>query len=219
MNWQPVLDSVPELLTATGLTCLLTVAIVGLSTIPAIPLGILRSRGGTASRLIGVFSWAMRATPALVILYIVFYGLPSAGFIMSALATAILGLGVQASAYNLEIVNGGIRSIDYRQRDSVRALGIGPIRGWFHILLPQALPSAIPPYISNAMVILKGTSLASVITVQELTGETNILINQFNEPIALLITSGLIYLVLATVLTILQAFLEARSRFAPGGRL
>jgi His/Glu/Gln/Arg/opine family amino acid ABC transporter permease subunit len=219
MNWQPVLDSVPQLLAATGLTCLLTVAIVGLSTIPAIPLGIVRSSNGRVSRVIGVFSWAMRAMPALVLLYLVFYGLPSVGFIMSALATAILGLSVQATAYNLEIFNGGIRSIDHRQRDSVRALGIGPVRSWFHILLPQALPSAIPPYISNAMIILKGTSLASVITVQELTGKTNILINHFNEPIALLITSGVIYLLLATLLTIVQSVLEAKSTFAPGGRL
>lgn len=218
MNWDPVLESVPELLAAVGLTCLLTVAVVGLSTIPAIPLGILRSSNGPLSRVIGFFSWTMRATPALVLLYLVFYGLPSAGFILPALITAILGLSVQATAYNLEIFNGGIRSIDYRQRDSVRALGIGPVRAWFHILLPQALPSAIPPYISNSMIVLKGTSLASVITVQELTGQTNILINRFNEPIALLITSAVIYLVLATVLTIVQAIWESKSTFAAGGR-
>lgn len=218
MNWDPVLQSGPELLAAIGLTCLLTVAVVGLSTIPAIPLGILRSSDGPISRVIGLFSWVMRATPALVLLYLVFYGLPSAGFVLPALVTAILGLSVQAAAYNLEIFNGSIRSIDYRQRDSVRALGIGPIRAWFHILFPQALPSAVPPYISNSIIVLKGTSLASVITVQELTGETNILINRFNEPIALLITSGAIYLLLSTVLTIVQAIWESKSAFAPKGR-
>lgn len=219
MNWEPVLLSVPELLAAAGLTCLLTVSIVALSTVPAIPLGILRSGKGVASRLIGAFSWTMRAIPALVLVYVVFYGLPSVGIIFAALGTAIVGLSIQATAYNLEIFNGGIRSIDYRQRDSVRALGISPGRAWVHVLIPQALPAAIPPYIGNALVILKGTSLASVITVQELTGTTNILINRFNQPIPLLITSAVIYLALATILTVVQAFWEKKASFAKSGVL
>lgn len=210
MDPSVVFDNWGLLLRAAGLTALLTVAVIVISTILAFPLGILRQATGLASWLVAAFSWTMRASPTLVLLYFVFYGLPQMGFLVPAVTVAIIGLSIQATGYALEVVRGGLLAIDPRQHDAVKALGIPRFQAWRKILLPQALVALIPPYFSNTIHILQATTIASVITVSELTGETNNLIGLTYRAVPLLIFSAIIYLIFASVLTGLQAVAERR---------
>ena len=210
MDFSVVYDNLDLLIPAAGLSILLTLIVLVISTIFAFPLGILRQTQGFVAWIIAGFSWIMRASPTLVLLYFVFYGLPQIGLLVSAVAVAIIGLSVQAIGYALEVVRGGVMAVDPRQRDATKALGIPTVTAWRKILIPQALVAIIPPFFSNSIQILQATTIASVITVQELTGETNNLIGLTYRAIPLLIFSAIVYLMLASILTGLQALSERR---------
>lgn len=210
MDFSVVFDNLDLLIPAAGLSILLTLIVILISTVFAFPLGILRQTKGFVAWLIAGFSWTMRASPTLVLLYFVFYGLPQIGILVPAVAVAIIGLSVQAVGYALEVVRGGVMAIDPRQKDATKALGIPTVTAWRKILLPQALVAIIPPFFSNSILILQATTIASVITVRELTGESNNLIGLTYRAIPVLIFSAIIYLVLASILTGLQALSERR---------
>jgi len=205
-----VFDNLDLLLKATGLTVLLTFIVIVVSTVFAFPLGILRQTTGAAAWLVAGFSWTMRASPTLVLLYFVFYGLPQMGYLVPALTVAIIGLSIQSIGYALEVVRAGIMAIDPRQHDAAKALGIPKAHAWRSILLPQAFVALIPPFFNNTIHILQATTIASVITVRELTGETNNLIGLTYRAVPLLVFSAIVYLILASILTGLQALAERR---------
>jgi His/Glu/Gln/Arg/opine family amino acid ABC transporter permease subunit len=199
----------PDLMAATWLTVVLTVTTVVLSTVLGIPLAVLAISGGRVVKaVLYAYSFAMRAIPLLLILYIIYYGLPSMGIVFDALPTAIIGLVVAATAYNMEIIRAGLEAVDKGQWESSAALGIPPLRTWKDVVIPQALPFIIPPFISNAIIVLKGTSVASIITIGELTAVTNGLISMTYQAFGFLAFSALIYLALSSVLTLLQQLAE-----------
>lgn len=119
-------------------------------------------------------------------------------------------MSVTASAYNLEIFRAGIVAVPPGQFEAARALGLSETRMWRRIVLPQALPVIIPPYISNATLVLKGSSTAAVVTVPELTGVGIGLITQTLRPLETLTAVAVLYLAFNSVLTGLQAFAERR---------
>ena len=199
----------PDLMAATGLTVILTVVTVVVSTLLGVPLAILAISGGPViAPILYAYSFTMRAIPLLLILYIIYYGLPSLGIVFDALPTAIIGLVVAATAYNMEIIRAGLEAVDKGQWESAAALGIPPLRTWRDVVILQALPYIIPPFISNAIIVLKGTSVASIITIGELTAVTNGLISTTYQAFAFLAFSALVYLALSSVLTILQQLAE-----------
>lgn len=215
MDFSVVVENFWLLIEATGLTVLLTCSVIIISTALAFPLGIIRQTTRLPGRFVAGFSWTMRASPTLVLLYFAFYGLPQVGIVVPALMVAVIGLSIQSTGYALEVVRGGLLAVDPRQYDAVRALGIPSFHAWRRILLPQALVALTPPYCSNAIQILQATTVASVITVPELTGQTNNLIGLTYRAVPLLLFSAMIYLMLASVITGFQAFVE-RSYAVPG---
>jgi len=215
LDFSLVISYGPDLLAATWLTIILTVTTVVASTVLGIPLAILALSGGrVVAAILYAYSFAMRAIPLLLILYIIYYGLPSMGIVFDALPTAIIGLVVAATAYNMEIIRAGLEAVDKGQWESAAALGIPPLRTWKDIVIPQALPFIIPPYISNAIIVLKGTSVASIITIGELTAVTNGLISTTYQAFGFLAFSALVYLALSSVLTVLQQLAERRWKAA-----
>ena len=206
MDWQLLHENLPELLRASVVTVELTILTLVLSTVLALPLAILRSLPGRiVPRLIAGYSLLMRALPTLVVLFLVYYGLPSAGIRLPAFSTAAVGLILSATAYNLEIFRAGFATVDRGQMDAARALGVPAPLMWLRVVVPQALPTIMPPYISNATLILKGTSVASIITVTELTATANAIVSMTYRPMEILIGTALIYLLLSSVLTSLQS--------------
>ncbi|WP_150460863.1 amino acid ABC transporter permease [Nesterenkonia ebinurensis] len=208
MNFTVIVDNADLLLNAIWLTTLLTVVSLIISTIIGAPLAVLAERGGIPARIIAVFSWLMRAVPALVLLYLVFYGLPSFGVTVPALWTAVVALTVQAAGYQLEIIRGGLRAVSSNQYDAIKALGLPPVKAWLMVVVPQALPATIPPWFSNATNLLKATSIASVITIMEVTGSMNNLIALTFATIELLLWAAAVYIVLSSIIMGLQILAE-----------
>lgn len=213
MNLQFLYEYMPELLDAVLITVILTGVTVSVSTIIGVPLAILAIAGGrVVSVLLYIYSFTMRAVPLLLILFIIYYGLPTYGIVVDAFPTAVIGLVVAATAYNMEIIRAGLEAVDKGQWESSHALGIPPLRIWRDIVIPQALPYIIPPFISNAIIALKGTSVVSIITVRELTAVTNGLISETYRALEFMLFSALVYLLLSSILAGLQIYAEKRWR-------
>jgi polar amino acid transport system substrate-binding protein len=111
----------------------------------------------------------VRGTPLLIQLYLIFYGLPHVGVRFSPLLAAILGLGLNYSAYESENYRAGIQSIPRTQMEAALALGMTRLQALRHVIVPQAMRLVIPPVTNDFISLLKDSSLVSVITMVELT--------------------------------------------------
>jgi His/Glu/Gln/Arg/opine family amino acid ABC transporter permease subunit len=156
-----------------------------------------------------LFVWIFRGLPALVILFFAFFWL-GRELDLSPFQAAVLGLGASAGAYKAEIIRAGLLAVDRGQYEAAEALGFTKAHALRRIIIPQGLRVMIPNYMSNAILLLKATSLASVIGMIELTGRSRQLANSTFKPIEILTTAGVMYLAMTTVLVLSQEFLERR---------
>ena len=132
--------------------------------------------------------------------------------LITPLIAAVLGLGLNEAAYMAEIVRAGLQSVDPGQTQAAQALGMTRRQVFRRIVLPQALRVIIPPTGNETIGMLKTTSLVSVISLPELLYASQIIYSRTYEVIPLLLTASIWYLILTTVLTIAQSFLERRLR-------
>ena len=176
----------------------------------------------------GGYIWLFRGTPILVqLLFWFFLGtvLPRIGLgipfgpdfvswdtntLITPFAAAILGLGLNEAAYMAEIVRAGIGSVDKGQSEAAEALGMGPLTTYRRVVLPQAARMIVPPTANQTISMLKLTSLTLVIGLPELTTTAQLIYGRNFQQIPLLIVASIWYLVLTTILTIIQIRLEKR---------
>lgn len=109
-----------------------------------------------------------RGAPGLIVLYLVYFGLPQFGLTWSSFVSATIALGFTTGAYTAEIFRAGINAIPVGQREASRALGLGWIKELRLVILPQAIKVVVPPLVGFAILLFQGTSLAFVIAVPEL---------------------------------------------------
>ena len=156
------------------------------------------------------YIWLMRGTPLLLQLVFIFDALPRLGIRFGSLTTAVIGFGLNEAAFAAEFIRGGILAVNRNQSIAAASLGMGPMLTLRRIILPQAM-RAILPQISNATIsMLKGTSLASVIFVNELTFRAQQIIATNFAFFTVFIAAGLLYMMMTTVITVLQMLLERR---------
>lgn len=134
----------------------------------------------------------------------------NANTIITPLIAANLGLGLCEAAYMAEIVRSGILSVDFGQREAALAVGMTRSHAMRYIILPQALRVIVPPTGNEVIGMMKYTSLASVISVTELLTSAQLIYTRTFETIPLLIVVSIWYLVLTTVLTVVQRTIERR---------
>ena len=156
-----------------------------------------------------VYVWVFRGLPALVILVFAFFWV-GRELNLTSFQAAILGLGVSSGAYKAEIIRAGIMAVDSGQREAADALAMTRTQSMRRIILPQGIRVMIPNYVSNATLLFKSTSLATVIGLNELTGRSRQLANSTFQPIEILTAAGVIYLVVTSVLVGAQVLLERR---------
>lgn len=128
--------------------------------------------------------------------------------VVTVYGAAIVGLSVFQGAYISEIIRAGLLSVDQGQRDAARAIGLAPGWTFWRILLPQALRVIIPPLGSQAILLLQGTSLVSVIGLSDLLFSAETIYNANFQPVPLLLVATLWYLALITVMSLIQRWLE-----------
>jgi polar amino acid transport system permease protein len=159
----------PKVIEGMGVTVLLALAVVAAGLLLGTALALLRSlRIKALNALIIVFADVFRAVPALVILIIIYFALPTVGVRLSAFASAWLGLSLVLAAFAEEIVWAGILSVPRGQWEAARATGLNFSQAMRHVVLPQALRLTVAPLTNRAIVITKNTALASVLAVGEI---------------------------------------------------
>lgn len=214
MNWSVITTNYEMFLQGTLSTVILVGITMLVSVAVAIPLALIReSKYKPLAIIAAAYSWITRAIPALVFLYFSYYGLPFWGVKLNPMAAAIIGLTLSAAGYNMEFFRAGFRSISKGQIEASRALGIPRFHTLRRIIFPQALRVTVPPLFSNLTLVLKGSSLAGLVSVGELTGSANALISYTYQPIEILLVVGLIYLMLNSILVLVQRSIERRLKY------
>ncbi len=158
-----------------------------------------------------IYLTVIRGTPVLVQLLISFYCIFTAPD-TSKTFVAIMAFGINSGAYVAEIVRSGIMSIDKGQFEAGRSLGFNYIQTMFCIIIPQAFKNVLPTLSNEFIVLLKETSVAGYIGVQDLTKGGDFIRSRTFEPLFPLISVAIIYLIIVMILTWLVSKLERRLR-------
>jgi|DewCreStandDraft_2_1066082.scaffolds.fasta_scaffold04761_4 polar amino acid transport system permease protein len=174
------------------------------------------SRLAPLRALAAFYVWLMRGTPLLVQLIIIFTGLPQLGIRLTVIQSALLGFSLNEGAYLSEIIRAGILSVPRGQFDAARALGMSSATTMRVVILPQAARVIIPPLGNNFNGLLKTTSLASVISMEELLRRSQMLIQLEFRVLEIFTVTALYYLALTSVWGIVQGRIEARLERAYG---
>ena len=132
----------------------------------------------------------------------------SSNDVISSLTAAIIGLSLHEAAYSAEIVRSGILSVDSGQRDAAAALGFSRRQTFWRVILPQSMRVIIPPSGSQFISLLKGTSLVSVIAMGDLLRAVQLIYNRTYQVVPMLLVAVIWYLVVVTVLTLIQRRIE-----------
>jgi His/Glu/Gln/Arg/opine family amino acid ABC transporter permease subunit len=211
MNWSIVTDNASVFVEGTLLTIAISVSTIVLSVLLAFPLAVMRDLPIAPLRAaVATYSWLTRAIPALTLLFLAYYGLPQFGIYLDPVPAAILGLTVSAAGYNMEYIRAGILAVPATQYEACKSLGLPLIMTLRRVIIPQAMRTILPPLTSNLTLLVKGSSLASLVAVTELTGEGMALISFTYQPVPILITVAAIYLALNTVVVSIQVAVERR---------
>jgi len=160
--------------------------------------------------VISAYEKFFRAVPALVLLFLFFFGSSYFGFNLSPFLSAVLALGFRSSAYQSQIFRGAIQSVDEGQMMAARSLGMSKVQTIKSIILPQAIRLAIPPWSNEYSSVLKDTSLAYAVGVVELVREGRYIIVRTFEPMLIYITIALLYFILTYAGNKLLALLEKK---------
>ncbi|ABF14050.1 amino acid ABC transporter permease [Candidatus Palibaumannia cicadellinicola] len=155
------------------------------------------------------YVWVIRGTPLLVQLFLIFYGLPSAGITLDAFPAALIGFTLNIGAYSSEIIRGAILSVPLTQWEAAWAIGMNSTQAMIRVILPQAIFVALPPLANSFISLIKDTSLAAVITVPEIFLAAQRIVSVTYEPLILYIEAAAIYLLYSTVLGKWQTKLES----------
>jgi His/Glu/Gln/Arg/opine family amino acid ABC transporter permease subunit len=149
-----------------------------------------------------------RGTPALVQLFVIYFGLPDIGFQPSPLQAAIVGLGLNGAAYLSEIYRAGIESIHRGQMEAALSLGMTPARGMRYIILPQAIRTMLPPITNFAIVLLKDTAIIFAVGVVEIMALARNLVTETLQSAVIYLMAGAIYLCMTIPMARIAARLE-----------
>lgn len=212
-SWSGFFDYLlnPFLLEGAVTTLWLTVASLSVGLVLGIGLALMRLSGNRFLSGIAVFyCWVFRGTPLLVQLLIIYTGLPLFGLRFSVVQAALLGLALNEAAYLSETVRAGILAVARGQREAALALGLRRIQVFRLVIWPQALRIIIPPLGNSVNGLLKTTSVASVISMEELLRRTQILIQERFLVLELFMVAALYYLAMTTAWDFVQRRLEKR---------
>jgi len=220
VNFAAIAESLPTywegLLTTLELLALALV----LGLLFALPLGVMRaSSRRSLSAPVWFYTWVIRGTPLLVQLFVIYYGLAQFDavresalwpWLSNAWFCAVLAFALNTCAYTTEMLAGGIRATPHGEVEAARAFGMSWGTLMRRIVLPSALRRCLPAYSNEVIMMLHATSIASVVTLLDLTGAAREMNSRFYLPFEAFITAALFYLALTFVLVALFRRAEAR---------
>ena len=137
-----------------------------------------------------------RSFPVLVLLILIFYGLPFLGLKLPSFAACVLALTLNNSGYYGEIFRAGIEAVPTGQREAARALGLHPLQIVFLVILPQAIARVLAPLASNSLELVKTTSIASLVALPELLRSARVAQEQTYNPTPLTAAAVIFFVLL-----------------------
>jgi polar amino acid transport system permease protein len=156
------------------------------------------------------YIWFIRGTPVILQLVFLYDALPLVGIKLDSFTTAVVGFTLNEAAFSAEIIRGGILSVDRKQSLAAASFGMGPLLTLWRIILPQAMRAILPSMANQTISMIKGTSIASVIFVNELTFRAQQIVGQNFKFFTVFAAAGIIYLVMTSVVAVTQFYLERR---------
>lgn len=156
------------------------------------------------------YIWVFRGTPLLVQMIIIYTGLPQIGIRFSVIESTLISLTLNEAAYLSEIIRSGVSSVPRGQVFAARALGFRELQILRYVVAPQAFRIIIPPLGNSVNSMLKTTSVASIISMEELLRRTQILIQEKFLVLELFLVAALYYLAMTTVWDLVQRRIERR---------
>ena len=212
MDFELIADAFPKLITAADETLILAFVSVAIGFFVAIPIAIMRLSKSRSLRAFAYgYVYIFRSTPLLVQIFLIYYGagqfralLEQVGlwfFLREAWFCAILALMLNTAAYTSEIIRGGIESVPWGQIEAARSVGMSKFLLFRRIIFPVAIRQALPAYGNELMLMVKATSLASTITIIELTGMARKIIAATYRPVEVFLIAGSIYLVINFIIS------------------
>jgi His/Glu/Gln/Arg/opine family amino acid ABC transporter permease subunit len=169
---------------------------------------------GPLSWIAGGYIQAMRNTPLLIQLYIIYFGFAMGGFPLSGFMSGLLALCIQNGAYVAEIYRGGLQSISQRQFEAGRALGMRRWTLYTTVIMPQVMARVIPPMTNQAISIIKDTSQVAAIAVMEMMKVAEVWVESSANTYDVFAGVAIIYLVLTSIAGLIGKAAEHRLAFA-----
>lgn len=219
MDFAFLWETLLALLQGVPLTLNLAFASVALGAVLALALALMRMSGVAPLDWIArAYVFVFRGTPLLVQIFLIYYGLgqfrptlQSLGlwtFFREPYWCALLALTLNTAAYASEIFRGGLQAVPFNQVEAARACGMSGFLLFRRIVFPIAVRQALPAYGNEIILMVKATSLASIVTMMEVTGIAHKLISQTFRAIEIFIVAGALYLALNFLVTRVIAALE-----------
>ncbi|MFC4215246.1 amino acid ABC transporter permease [Pseudophaeobacter arcticus] len=184
-------------------------------------LGVTCAMLGTAARLSrfpvlrffgAAYVSVFRGTPALIQLFILYFGGPQIGIQLDAFEAGVIGLGVNVGAYMTETMRGAIISVDKGQGEAARTLGMSKWQAMRNVILPQAMRLMIRPLGVNLNTLIKSTALVAAISVVELTYTAQRYIGSTYKPFEMFLIAGLLYMIIIYVVGLAVTWADRKAR-------
>jgi polar amino acid transport system permease protein len=213
MDFELILRVYPFFLEAAWVTIELSIltTILGL-TCGALGAAARMSRSMVLRAIGATYVSIFRGTPALIQLFILYFGGPQIGIQLDAFEAGVIGLGVNIGAYMAETMRGAIQTVDRGQTEAARTLGMSRWEAMRKVVLPQAMRMMIRPLGVNINALIKGTALVAAISVIELTYTAQRYIGSTYKPFEMFLLSGALYMVIIYVVGQGISWLDRKAR-------
>jgi polar amino acid transport system permease protein len=213
-NFRVILEYMPLYLQCFSATLWLSaLSLLGAIMVGTIACAMRLSASRISACIAGVYIESIRSTPLLAQLYFFYFGLPSLGIMLPEWVTGIIALTLNSGAYYAEIIRAGIQAIAYGQIEAGIASGLNYFQRMRYIILPQALGMTIRPMLGQAIVLVKDSSLLSLISIMELTRAGQLLTSDRFMPTEGFLTTAAFYLVIYYMLKGFSGWSEKRLIF------
>lgn len=210
MKFERVFDYSKLLVSGIGITSFFTFASLFFGFLLSIPLALIKTSKSRMLRAIGyIYTDFFRGVPALVQLYLFYFAIPvMLNTTLSVTQAAIISLSLNTAAYLSEAIRGGILAVPKGQQEAAKALSVPYFKMMFHIILPQAFKSIMPSIVNEAINLLKGTSLVSIIGAVDLMRVGRQIMADTYLTAEPLIVVAVIYYIMVKILSVVSNKLE-----------
>ncbi|QAA30903.1 amino acid ABC transporter permease [Clostridium manihotivorum] len=199
--------------------CLMTIELTVISILCGLVLAfivvLMKLSNNKIFKSIGTFyTWFFRGIPLMILLFIIYFGLPEINITLTSFEAAILGLSINISAYVAEAIRGAMLSVNKNQWEAAQTEGLNYIQTVFYIILPQSFGRMLPAVANEFIALLKDTALVSTIAMTDLMSNAQHMANESFRPLEIFFMASIMYLTMTTFFTSSFRFIEKKFALA-----